>query len=147
MFYQLSAYAQSALNDRSLAEEAVQDTFRMLAPKPTVFCPVPIPRMVAEYSKKCYSNAIRSMAYLSNLVVFSMDFDENMVSGEPDAPYIDILYSDLADNEDYKLLKKIALDKCTMLEAAKELGISVEASKKRVQRAKKKLKKHFEENN
>lgn len=148
MFYQLSAYAQSALNDRSLAEEAVQDTFRIACAKADSFLSSPNPKgWLLNTLKNVIHNTIRSRAYLSNLVVFSMDFDENMVSEEPDAPDIDILYSDLADNEDYRLLKKIALDKCTMLEAAKELGISVEACKKRVQRAKKKLKKHFEENN
>lgn len=64
-----------------------------------------------------------------------------MIPGNSDVLDIDFMYSDLTNSEDYKLLKKIALDKYSMLEAAKEMGISVEACKKRVQRAKKKLKK------
>ncbi len=42
MYYSLSAYARSALNDRSLAEEAVQDTFRIACAKADVFYQVPI---------------------------------------------------------------------------------------------------------
>ena len=38
-----------------------------------------------------------------------------------------------------QLLKRIALDRCTMLEVAQDLGISVETCKKRVQRARKRL--------
>lgn len=44
---------------------------------------------------------------------------------------------DLVNDEDYKLLKEIVLERYTIRETAQELGISVEACKKRVQRAKK----------
>lgn len=50
---------------------------------------------------------------------------------------VDFLYSDLIEVKEYKLLKRIALDKYSVLEAAQELGISVEACKKRIQLAKK----------
>ena len=46
--------------------------------------------------------------------------------------------------EDFELLKRIAIENRTMLEASSELGISVETCKKRIQRAKKKLKKALE---
>ena len=49
------------------------------------------------------------------------------------------MYRDLLGSEDFKLLKKIILEKYPLSEAAEELNISVEACKKRVQRAKKKL--------
>ena len=52
---------------------------------------------------------------------------------------IDILFCDVSGSEDFQLLKRIALDRCTMLEIAEELGISVETCKKRVQRARKRL--------
>ena len=42
--------------------------------------------------------------------------------------------------EDFELLKRIAIENRTMIEASSELGISVETCKKRIQRAKKKLK-------
>ena len=91
-------------------------------------------------------NMIRSRASLTNMVISSFDCDENIYVKDSDTSDIDLLYSDIVDSSEYKLLKRIALDKYTMLEAAQELGISVEACKKRVQRAKKKLKSHLEKN-
>ena len=52
---------------------------------------------------------------------------------------MDVLFGDVSDSEDFRLLKRIALDRCTVLEVAEELGISVETCKKRVQRARKRL--------
>lgn len=147
MFYPLSAYAKSTLNERTLAEEAVQDTFRIACAKADDFLSSPNPKgWLLNTLKNVIYNTIRSRANLNNIVVFSLDFEESILSGDADIPDLDFLYSDLADNEDYKLLKKIALDKYSMLEVAQELGISVEACKKRVQRARNKLKKHFEKN-
>lgn len=147
MFYPLSAYANSALSDRKLAEEAVQDTFRIACAKADVFLSSPNKKgWLLNTLKNVIHNLIRSRAYLNSIVICSLDFDENIIVGDEDSPDLDMMYSDLIDNEDYKLLKKIVLDKYSILEAARELGISVEACKKRVQRAKKKLKKHFENN-
>ncbi|MEA4895640.1 MAG: sigma-70 family RNA polymerase sigma factor [Oscillospiraceae bacterium] len=147
MFYPLSAYAKSSLNDRTLAEEAVQDTFRIACAKADDFLSSPNPKgWLLNTLKNVIHNAVRSRAYLNSIVVSSLDFDENIISGDMETPGVDLMFSDLTDNEDYKLLKKIALDKYSMLEAAQELGISVEACKKRVQRAKKKLQKYFENN-
>jgi RNA polymerase sigma-70 factor (ECF subfamily) len=80
------------------------------------------------------------------MIISSFDFDENIDVKNSDTSNIDLLYSDIVDSPEYKLLKKIALDKYTMLDTAQELEISVEACKKRVQRAKKKLKSYLEEN-
>lgn len=148
MYYPLSVYARSALNERSLAEEAVQDTFRIACAKVDDFLSSPNPKgWLLNTLKNVIHNTIRTRAYLNSLVVSSMDFDENMVQGDTDSPDVDLLYSDLTDSENYKLLKKIALDKYSILEAAQELGISIEACKKRVQRAKKSLKIHLKKNN
>lgn len=144
MFHPLSAYAKSALNDRTLAEEAVQDTFRIACAKADDFLSSPNPKgWLLNTLKNVIHNTVRSRAYLNSIVVSSLDFDENTYAGDEDAFNLDFMYSDLADNEDYILLKKIALEKYSMLEAAQELGISVEACKKRVQRAKQKLKKRL----
>jgi RNA polymerase sigma-70 factor (ECF subfamily) len=148
MFYPLLAYAKSALNERTLPEEAVQDTFRIACAKADDFLSSPNPKgWLLNTLKNVIHNTVRSRAYLNSIVVSSLDFDETIVSGDEDAPNLDFMYSDLTTNEDYKLLKKIALDKYSMLEVAQELRISVEACKKRAQRAKKKLQKHFKKNN
>ena len=58
---------------------------------------------------------------------------------------IDLIYSDLLTPEEYKLLKMVAVHGYTVREAAAEFGINIEVCKKRVQRAKKKMKKILEE--
>ncbi len=147
MFYPLSAYANSALSDRALAEEAVQDTFRIACAKVGDFLSSPNPKgWLINTLKNVIHNTVRSRAYLNRIVVYSLNYNVGRVSADADTPDLDFMYSDLTENEDYKLLKKIALEKYSMLEAAQVLGISVEACKKRVQRAKKKLKKHFADN-
>lgn len=149
MYYLLSAYAQSALNDRPLAEEAVQDTFRIACAKADDLLTCANPKgWLVNTLKYVIRNMIRSRARLNNLIISSIDFDENTIIDSTKSVYdenIDLLYADLVNSEDYKLLKKIALEKYTMLEAAAELGISVEACKKRVQRAKKKLQDYLKE--
>lgn len=147
MYYSLSAYALSALNDRSLAEEAVQDTFRIACAKVDNFQSSSNPKgWLFNTLKYVIKNIIRSRARLTNMIISSFDFDENIDVKNSDTSNIDVLYSDIVDSPEYKLLKKIALYKYTILETAQELGISVEACKKRVQRAKKKLKSYLEEN-
>ena len=48
---------------------------------------------------------------------------------------VDTLYSNVADTPEFKLIKAIALDGKSLLEISKELGISLDAVKKRAQRA------------
>ena len=147
MYYSLSAYALSALSDRSLAEEAVQDTFRIACAKvEDLQSSANSQGWLFNTLKYVIKNMIRSRARLTNMIISSFDFDENIDVKDSDTSDIDLLYSDIVDSPEYKLLKMIAIDKYTMLEAAQELGISVEACKKRVQRAKKKLKSHLKEN-
>lgn len=147
MFHPMLAYAQSALNERALAEEVVQDTFRIACAKSENLLSSPNPKgWLLNTLKHVIRNTIRSRAYLNRLVIASLDFNENISNEKEyiDDLKIDLLFSDLANDEDYKLIKKIALDKCTIFEVAEELGISVEACHKRVQRARKRLKKRIQ---
>lgn len=147
MYYSLSAYALSALNDRSLAEEAVQDTFRIACAKVNDFQSSTNPKgWLFNTLKYVIKNMIRSRSRLNNIIISSFDFDENIYTKDSNTSNIDLLYSDIVDSPEYKLLKRIVIDKYTMLEAAQELGISVDACKKRVQRSKKKLQNHLKEN-
>ena len=53
----------------------------------------------------------------------------------------DIMYQNIVDTEEFKLLKEMAIDGKSHLEMATARGISVDACKKRVQRAKETLRK------
>lgn len=133
-------YAYNALLDYGRAEEAVQDTFSIACARIDV--------LEASESKNAWlmktlknviSNIRRTQARLKNIVITTINFDEEKYI-QPQANNIDLLYSGIIKDDDFLLLKLIAVDNYTVREAADALGINVEACKKRIQRAKKKFK-------
>ncbi|MEK3792097.1 sigma-70 family RNA polymerase sigma factor [Paenibacillus sp. FSL R7-0204] len=145
MINPLSAYAKKVLHNHLLAEEAVQETFRIACTRAN--------KLLSSSNSKGWlfitlknviKNTIRNFTHVNSKLFFSINLDEDLLIGHIDTLKVDFLYSDLVNIEDYKLIKKIALDKYTVVETAHELGISVETCKKRVQRAKKRLKKYLQ---
>lgn len=145
MFKSLCIYAMSSLNDRSLAEEAVQDTFRIACAKPDDLLSSENPKgWLTSTLKNVIRNIQRSHAHLSNLLLNAIPVEE--VAAAPSDLDFHVICADFVGENNYKLLKMISLDRYTMLEASRELGIMVEACKKRVQRTKKRLKNFIKEN-
>ena len=141
MYGRMVAYASSVLRDRNLAEEAVQDTF-------CIFCAKANDTLQNEkpqgWLMRTLQNVMRNMqrhrATMCRLIMQSLqteNLEELLVYDDPD---VDLLYGDLAARADFQLLKRVVLDGCTMLEAAEEYGITVEACKKRIQRIRTNLK-------
>lgn len=140
MCHSLSTYAISTLNNRSLVEEAVQDTFMIASAKIDDMTSSSNPKgWLVKTLKNVIRNMNRNRARLNNHMVSFLAFDESAASASTDDAGSSMIYMDLIGSEDFELLKRIVLDKYSMIEAAEELNISVEACKKRVQRAKKKL--------
>ena len=90
--------------------------------------------------KHVMQNMLRSQRKLQRLLFLAAG-EEQPTMEAPELLDVDVLFSDLSDSEDFRLLKRIALEQCTIVELAQDLGISVEACKKRVQRARKRLQK------
>ena len=137
----MMAYAFSVLRDRNLAEEAVQDTFCLFCAKASDTLQHENPR---GWLMRTLQNVIRNMqrhrAAMNRLIMQSLQvehLEELLVYDEPD---VDLLYGNLAARADFQLLKRVVLDGCTMLEAAEDFGITVEACKKRIQRIRANLK-------
>ena len=142
MYGRMVAYAFSVLGDRSLAEEAVQDTFCIFCTKAGVTLPHENPQ---GWLMRTLQNVMRNMqrhrAIMNRLIMQSLqveNLEELLVYDEEN---VDLLYEDLAARADFQLLKRVVLDGCTMLEAAEAYGITVEACKKRIQRIRAYLKK------
>lgn len=141
LFEQMRIYAVSALENEALAEEAVQETFRIACMKPEQLCECPNPRgwlfntlkYVIQNTRKIRNRAI-------NLLAEYAAHREVAPQWSVDAIDPDILYEDVLDSEEYQLLKAYALEGKSLLELAQERGISLDACKKRLQRAKEKLK-------
>ena len=143
MFHTLYAYALRGMSDPSLAEEAVQDTFRVACEREDKLFASDNPEgWLMNVLKNVIRSTRRERARLAETVLEVLDENGGAADVELD---LDTLYGDLSDSEDFRLLKRIALDRCTILEAAEELGIPLETSKKRVQRPRKRLQKRLRE--
>lgn len=142
MYGRMFAYAYALLQDRGLAEEAVQDAFCILCVKADEALDKENPRgWLMRVLQNVIRNRNRQRAAMNRLIMQTIqveNLDEMLVYDEED---VDLLYEDLATHNDFQLLKRIVLEGCTMLEAAEEYGITVEACKKRVQRVKALLRK------
>lgn len=140
MYLPLLQYATRLLRQPSLAEEAVQETFRIACAKPEAFCDSPNPNgWLIKTLSNVIRNTQRNLARLHRLVTASLEYDVQSGLEAPPDDHLDAEYGDLLSREDYALLKLVVLQRYSMKEAAEEYGISVEACKKRVQRAKSRL--------
>lgn len=144
MYRRMFTYAFSVLQNSDLAEEAVQDTFCILCTKADEAFQKENPN---GWLMRALQNVMRNMkrqrAAMNRLIMTSLqleNLEEILVYDKED---IDILYGDISGHSDFQLLKLVVLSNYSMLEAAEEFGISVEACKKRVQRIKKLLRKKF----
>lgn len=145
MYTKLLIRAKVSLKDDSLAEVAVQDTFRvvcenvsklMVHPNPNGFVVITLKNIV----KQILTTHTRDTAIIEkiteyigpNAEVYNLDVD------------INLLYANLSENEDFILINQYITEQYTILEFAQKLGISVDACAKRLQRARTRLRKYFE---
>lgn len=143
----LYSYAYSSLRNPALAEEAVQDTFRIACSKPDELLSSKNPKgWLNKTLKHVLQNIRRSLARLNSLFTAMIPVD-NMVDETLERSIeFKLMCVECIGQDDFRLLEMIVMGRCSMLEASQEFGISVEACKKRVQRIKKKLRKFLEEN-
>ena len=140
MFDMLMAYARSALGSESLAEEAVQETFRVACQKPEQVCGSVNPRgWLVLTLKFTIRNMRASQLSAKRLLEKCKDNRAEDAAYSEDRLKLKVLYGNVANTEEFKLLTEMAVEGYSHLEMAQRRGISVDACKKRVQRAKEKL--------
>ena len=136
MYDQLFLYAQNALKNESLAEEAIQETFRIVCTKPEDLLSSPNPKgwiiNTLKYTmQNMRRNRDRTNALLNQyLATYTSDaFSEDRIP-------LEVTYENVAHSEEFRLIKEMVVEGKSHLEMAQSRGISVAACKKRVQRAK-----------
>lgn len=136
MYDQLFLYAQNALKNESLAEEAIQETFRIVCTKPEDLLSSLNPKgwiiNTLKYTmQNMRRNRDRTNALLNQyLATYTSDaFSEDRIP-------LEVTYENVAHSEEFRLIKEMAVEGKSHLEMAQARGISVDACKKRVQRAK-----------
>lgn len=137
MFSRLYGVALAALRDSGLAEEAVQDTFRIACAKPSALLSSQNPEGWLMNTLKNILMKIRSQRAQDEAYLIPLLKEHENVVGRRDDEKPDIL--ELLNDDDKRVLILTVLEGKTMLEASRILGISLEACKKRAQRARKKL--------
>lgn len=145
VYSSLLIYAQCALKDDPLAEEAVQDAFRIACSSIEELMRSANPAgWLMNALKNVIQNVRRRRARLNKLVVTAFSVEQVTVPPQTGGVELALACEQALGEDEYKLLKMVAIDHHTMLEAANEFGISVETCRKRLLRVKKKLKKALE---
>lgn len=142
MYSKLFTYSRSVLDNDALAEEAVQDTFNIACQKPDALCESPNPKgWLFNTLKYVISNELRNRSTAKRILMdyFAANIKDILITN--DQIGLEVVYNDIADTEEFKLLKEMALEGKSHLEMAQARGITVTACRKRVQRAKEFLQK------
>lgn len=136
MYDRLFIYARSALDNESLAEEAIQETFRIVCMKPEDLLSSPNPKgWIVNTLKHTIQNMKRSRDKANVLLTQYLAANSSVAFSE-DRISLEVTYENVARSEEFQLMKEMAVDGRSHLEMAQSRGISVDACKKRVQRAK-----------
>ena len=146
MYDSLHSYAYGILKNAHLSEEVVQETFQIACSKPTALISSENPNgWLMNTLKNVVRNTLRKRAALDKYIAEAESANIDLIASPAPGSNVDLMYSDMVTEAEFQLLKWVAIDQYTMLEAAEALGITVEACKKRVQRAGKKLRRKIEE--
>lgn len=142
MYSMLFEYARSSFRNDSLAEEAVQETFRIACQKPEALCTSSNPKgWLVQTLKYVILNIKRKQQTARSVMMEYLSGQGAEIAVTNDSLKLDVTYEDLSDTDEYTLLKEMAVDGRSYLEMAKQRGISVDTCRKRVQRAKEILRK------
>ena len=143
MFKRLWIYAKRQLEDDSLAEEAVQETFRIACEKGRQVLTSENPKgWIMKAMKYTILTMKRDRAQLHRLYIY---FEVEDRETEMTEDHVDLMYSDLVSEQDFKILKMIVLENSSVKDAAEHFGMSVNTCKKRLQRIKERLQYVLEE--
>ena len=137
MYDMLMIYARNALSSETLAEEAIQETFRIVCSKPEDLLSSPNPKgWIVNALKNTIKNTRRRRDTANVLLSQYLADHSGSDAFAEDRISLEVTYSDVAHTEEFRLIREMAVEGRSHLEMARSRGISVEACKKRVQRAK-----------
>ena len=91
--------------------------------------------------KNVLRNTVRNQNISRRILLDYFASNINDITVTNDRVELEILYEDVADLEEFKMVKAMALEGKSYLEMSQELGISMAACRKRMQRARETLRK------
>ena len=139
---QLLMYAESALGDHAMAEDAVQQAFEIGWRKIEDFQNCPQPEGWIFRSLKFVVNNMKSRIRTERRVIAITDeYRPDLVAAPADPLPLRVHFGDLVDLPQFRIVYEMEIQDRTLAEIAKDLGISESACKKRAERARKYLQK------
>ena len=140
----LLSYALSSLKNDALAEEAVQETFAIASAKPDKICTSPNPRgWLVQTLKYVISNMERRRATAEKLVSDCLSERLETLPDPNTHEDLSLLYGDVAHTKEFKLMLEISQEGKSLIQIAEENDLSLNAVKKRAQRAREFLQKRI----
>ena len=138
----LLMYAESALGNHAMAEDAVQLAFEIGWRKIEDFQNCPKPEGWIFKSLEFVISNMKSRLRTERRVIAIVDeYRPDLVAAPADPLPLRVHYGDLVDTPQFQIIYEMEFYGRTLAEIAKELGISENACKKRAERARKDLQK------
>ena len=138
MYDSLVGYANSYLNDQHRAEELTQEVFVSAVQKPDALMNSPNPKgWLYKAMWNMIQNSNRVTARQMKLIADFLSVNGREVAVSMDQPDLKLQFGELAETAEFKLIYDMAVLGKTQQEMAVERGITVVNCKKRVERAKK----------
>ena len=142
LFGKMMLYAMRFLNNETLAEEAVQETFRVACQKPNQVCESHNPQgWLVNALRNTVRDMRREQAAALALVERYASAQPAKVTATEEGLRLELQYENVAQSEEFRLLVEWAVEGHSHAQLAADRGISVDACKKRLQRAKEILRK------
>ena len=143
----LMRYAMASIKDWDQAEDAVQEVFRISCLKIKDLMNSPNYKgWLVNALKYVMRDQQRLKAKYVGIICKLMALETDKPKAAELHLSVDLLYEDIIVSEDLNLLKRLYIEGQTMKEIAETDSITIEACKKRVQRARRRLQDYIREN-
>lgn len=141
----LFAFALRQLSSHTLAEEAVQDTYLIACSKISDLMGSPNPDgWLMETLKYVLLKRKTKRMQENTLFAAALELDESLVSARKDGiAELDLAGEQILGKQSYYILKCVLLKELSIEAAARIMGVSADACRKRIERNKKRLRKIF----
>jgi RNA polymerase sigma-70 factor (ECF subfamily) len=141
MHHQLYLMALSALRDHTRAEDAVHDAFHIALVKYDQLCESDNPRgYMVRTLQNVLKNTARSIAAQNRMFIEAQAAEISLSETGAYDDYSEIFYADILRQKEFEILRMLYIEDLSITEIAAHDGLSVEACKKRVQRARENFK-------
>ena len=126
-------FAKCALSNISLAEEAVQDAFRIACSKSDEFLTSPNPTGWIFNTLKYVIKKIRTQqARQSMLILKIIESTDRTIVSSDFTQSVEAVCADLLSEDDFKLFKMIDIEKYSIADAANKYGLIIDSCEKRI---------------